>query len=116
MEFELRELKGSDIFKAANILGKLDIKDDLILLFKGGGSEETAEGRGMEIIAGLAQNLMVKLPDVEKDLNTFLAELAGMKVKEVQDLSLTDYMTLLTAFGKKQELLDFFQSLTSFLK
>lgn len=114
MEFELRELKGSDIFKVSGIIGKLDIKDELISVFKGEGSEDV-EARGMEVMAGLLQTIMVKLPEVEKDLNSFLADVAGMKLKEVQDLSLTDYMTLLQAFIKKEELLSFFKSITSLM-
>ena len=117
MEFELRELKGSDIFRVSGIIGKLDIKDELVAIFKGGEDDKSddVEGRGMEIIAGLAQSIMVKLPEVEKDLNAFLADLAGMKLKEIQDLSLTDYMALLQAFVKKEELLSFFKSITSFI-
>ena len=116
MEFELRELKGSDIFKVSGIIGKLDIKDELVSVFKGETGSEEVETRGMEIVASLAQTIMVKLPEVEKDLNEFLADLAGMKLKEVQDLNLTDYMSLLQAFIKKEELLDFFKSITSFMK
>lgn len=115
IEFELRELKGSDLFKVSGIIGKLDIKDELLGAFQGATSEDV-ETRGMEVIAGLAQSIMVRLPEIEKDLNTFLAELAGVKLKTVQDLPLNDYMALLSAFLKKEELKSFLASVTSFMK
>lgn len=114
---ELRDLQGSDIFKLAGIVGKLDIKDDLVTVFKGQGSDkEDVEARGMEIMAGLLQTVMVKLPEVEKDLNTFLAELANVKLKDIQSLGLTEYMALLTDFMKKEELKSFLQSIISLTK
>lgn len=113
---ELRDLQGSDIFKLAGIVGKLDVKDDLVGIFKGQTEETDVESRGMEIMAGMLQTLMVRLPDVEKDLNTFLAELAGVKVKDIQSLSLGDYMELVTQFLKKEELKSFLVSITSFTK
>ena len=116
MEFELRELKGSDIFKVAGIIGKLDIKDELVTMFSGQSDTGDVEKRGMEIMAGLIQSIMSKLPEVEKELNGFLADLAGLKLKQVQDLPVNDYMALIKAFVEKEDLLDFFKSISSLMK
>lgn len=114
---EMRELNSSDIFKMTAIIGKLDIKDDLISVFRGeSGASEDIEGRGMEIMAGLVQSMMVNLPKIEKDLNSFLADLTGLKLKDIQALSMTEYVQLLIQFSKKEELLDFFKSLSSLMK
>lgn len=76
---ELRELRGDDMFSMLSIIGKLDIKDDLVELFEKQQEkdskllghlskkptkaekekqEKALEKRGMQMIAGLIQTIL----------------------------------------------------------
>jgi hypothetical protein len=144
MTLELRELRGDDLFTMLGIIGKLDIKDEFVGIFKRNASitpvqpqdhlkkaptkkekealelkkaqeEKAAEERGMEAMAGLLQKVLVNLGSIKTDLNRFLAELAGVSVTDIQELGLTEYSSLVIGFFKKPELTDFFKSIASLL-
>ena len=144
MTLELRELKGDDLFTMLGIVGKLDIKDEFVGIFKRNASitsiqpqdhlkkaptkkekealelkkaqeEKAAEERGTEAMAGLLQKVLVNLGSIKTDLNRFLAELAGVSVTDIQELGLMEYSSLVIGFFKKPELTDFFKSIASLL-
>lgn len=134
-QLEMRELRGDDLFTVLGIIGKLDIKDELVNMFGGKDAEKIVklndhkgkkvdeakkkaemakliDNRGMTIVAGIAQNALMNMGKVKGDINGLLADLCGVKVSEIQSLSLT---ALLLQFFKKPELKDFFGSISSLL-
>ena len=123
----MRELRGDDLFTVLSIIGKLDVKDELVNMFNGESTpttdhkktkaavQEVAEKRGMAIMAGIMQKALLNIGKIKTDVNTLLADLCGVKVKEIQDLSLIDYTALLVKFFKKPELKSFFGSISSLL-
>lgn len=115
MTLEMRELKGNDMFKMLNIVGKLNIKDDFIKLIDGQENQDN-NTLGVAMMASLLQTTMLNLDKVKDDLNSFLADLTGKTTEEITDLSFTDYTELIKAFFKKPELADFFKSFASFVK
>lgn len=141
MTFELRELKGDDLFTLLGIVGKLDIKDEFIKMFEDNSSatpkvvpmdhkkkeptkkeadlqaqaEKEAEKRGMEVAANLLQKVLLNIKKIKLDVNELLANLTEKEISEIQNLSLKDYTALLLAFFKKPELADFFSSIASLL-
>lgn len=137
MTLEMRELKGDDLFTLLPIIGKLDIKDEFVKIFEENAEsgkavpmdhkkkkptkaeiakqEAEAEQRGMEAMAGLLQKTLLNIKKIKPDINALLAELTGKKVKDIQDLGLKEYTSLLIAFYKKEELKDFFSSIASLL-
>ena len=138
MTLEMRELKGDDLFTLLSIVGKMDIKDEFMLLFKQNSEASTvepadhkkkqptkadlakqeadAEKRGMEAMAGMLQKVLLNAGKLKGDINTLLAELTGETLATVQNLSLKDYTGLIITFFKKPELSDFFSSIASFLQ
>ena len=138
MTLEMRELKGDDLFTLLSIVGKMDIKDEFMLLFKQNSEASTvepadhkkkqptkadlakqeadAEKRGMEAMAGMLQKVLLNAGKLKGDINTLLAELTGETLATVQNLSLKDYTGLIITFFKKPELADFFLSIASFLQ
>lgn len=132
----MRELRGDDMFSMLSIIGKLDIKDDLVELFekqqeKDGKmlghlskkptkaekekQEKMLEKRGMQMIAGLIQTILANINKAKLDINTFLADLTNTSIQEIQGLNFVDYTQLLVKFFKKPELKDFLTSISSIL-
>ena len=120
MTYEMRELRGDDLFVLLSIVGKLDIKDDFVKIFEKNSeastnSETNAEKRGMEAAANLLQTVLKNIGSVKNDINALLADLCGVNVNEIKKLGLKDYTALLINFFKKPELKDFFTSIASLL-
>lgn len=135
----MRELNGGDIFTMLSILGKLDIKDEVVELLErqyGSGKqppalndhkkkkatkaeqeaqEQAIELRGMRVMADIGFAILRHVGDAKNDVNAFLADLTGVSRKEIEGLSMLAYTALLVDFAKKPELKDFFQSIASVL-
>ena len=138
MTLEMRELKGDDLFTLLAIVGKMDIKDEFMLLFKQNSEASTvepadhkkkqptkadlakqeadAEKRGMEAMAGMLQKVLLNAGKLKNDINTLLSDMTGEPLNTIQNLSLKDYTALILAFFRKPELADFFLSIASFLQ
>lgn len=136
MTLEMRELKGDDLFVLLSIIGKLDIKEDFVKIFEQNiddgmkpqdhkkkeptkaellKREKEEQKRGMEAMASLLQTVMLNISKVRDDINSLLADLCGVTVKEIKDLNFKEYTALIIAFFKKEELKDFFSSIASLL-
>ena len=138
MTLEMRELKGDDLFTLLSIVGKMDIKDEFMLLFKQNSEASTvepsdhkkkqptkadlakreadAEKRGMEAMAGMLQKVLLNAGKLKNDINTLLSDMTGEPLNTIQNLSLKDYTALILAFFRKPELSDFFSSIASLLQ
>lgn len=138
MTLEMRELKGDDLFTILSIVGKLDIKDEFIKMFENNSSadkvvpmdrqkkeptkaekakqEAEAEKRGMEVMAGLLQKVLVNAGKIKGDMNALFADLTGNPKKDIEALGLKEYTALIIGFFKKPELADFFSSIASLLQ
>lgn len=78
--------------------------------------EKEAQRRGMEAMAGLMQKLLLNINVIKSDINCLLADLTDKSEEEIKDLSLKEYVDLVTQFFKKKELQDFFSSIASLLQ
>ncbi|WP_421432752.1 hypothetical protein [Streptococcus suis] len=138
-KLEMRELNGGDIFTMLSIIGKLDIKEEVVALIErqyGTGKDVVAladhkkkkltkkeqeaanteyQKRGMVLVTDIGFAILRHVNDAKADVNKFLADLTGTSQKEIESLSMLDYSKLLIDFGKKAELKDFFQSIASLL-
>ena len=124
------------MFSMLSIIGKLDIKDDLVELFEKQQEkdshlldhlpkkptkaekekqEKALDKRGMLMIAGLIQTILANINKAKLDINTFLADLTNTSIQEIQELNFVDYTQLLMKFFKKPELKDFLTSISSIL-
>lgn len=144
MKLQMRELRGDDLFILLSILSKLDIKDDLITMFEGATHsltverieelkkkhkneeelkkafqaelEKAIENRGMRIVANLIVKVMASIGTAKEEINTLLAQLCDVSVKEIKALKLAEYTQLVVAFFKKPELKDFLESIKPLLQ
>ena len=138
-KLEMRELNGGDIFTMLSIIGKLDIKEEVVGLIERQHStgkdvivladykkkkltkkeQEVAsteyQKRGMVLVTDIGFAILRHVNDAKADINKFLADLTGTSQKEIESLSMLEYSKLLIDFGKKAELKDFFQSIASLL-
>lgn len=138
-KLEMRELNGGDIFTMLSIIGKLDIKEEVVSLIerqygtndnvvkladhkqkKPTKKEQEAaslayQKRGMVLVTDIGFAILRHVNDAKADVNKFLADLTGTSQKQIESLSMLDYSKLLVDFGKKAELKDFFQSIASLL-
>lgn len=122
---EMRELNGGDLFVLLAIVGKLDVKDEIVALFGADKVDATqmdeaavealVEQRGAGIIATLIQKSMVHLVNIKTDINALLADLTGATIEEIEKLGLAEYTNLLVSFFKKKELKDFFTCIASLI-
>ena len=138
-KLEMRELNGGDIFTMLSIIGKLDIKEEVVSLIERQHStgkdvialadhkkkkptkkeQEVTEieyqKRGMVLVTDIGFAILRHVNDAKADINKFLADLTSTSQKKIESLSMLDYSKLLIDFGKKAELKDFFQSIASLL-
>ena len=138
-KLEMRELNGGDIFTMLSIIGKLDIKEEVVSLIERQQStgkdvvaladhkkkkptrkeqevlETVYQKHGMVLLTDIGFAILRHVNDAKADINKFLADLTGTSQKEIESLSMLEYSKLLIDFGKKAELKDFFQSIASLL-
>lgn len=114
---EMRALKADDLFVMMPIIGKLNIKDDVVAMFQGGLSDEgdNEEVAGMKVMTTLIQTVMTNIPYVKSELNSLLGDLTGKTEKEIGELDFGTYTNLIIDFFKKPELGDFFKSIASLM-
>ena len=146
MTIEMRELRGDDLYTLLGILGKLDVKDDIVALFeknidqtakiipldhkkkeptkaeqkaiKAREKEEAiaAKKRGMELTATVLQKVLFNIKTIRAEINDLLADLTDLDISEIRELGLKEYTGLIIGFFKKPELKDFFESIGSLLE
>lgn len=119
MEYNIRKPKATDLFVVGKILKGLGLKNiakafsnEEISLIKnsikdGKVSDEMLTKVGVLIVISIGDLILERLEFVENDVFKFIANLTGMKVKEVEDLPLTDFATILMAIIKEPDFVDF---------
>lgn len=132
--FELRELKSSDIFPMFKIMGKIGFKDlknkltpdkvkELKSMFKteeepvDEAQKKEAEDEqmmfvGFTVVMEVAEIIITNIPSCEQEIYSFLASLSGMKTKEVANLPLATFTEMIVEVLKKEEFKDFFKAVS----
>ena len=123
---ELRDLKATDVWTVLKILNKANITEDIQRLIKDGdlssltvseddATEKNATQIGMAIVGELGTVVIDKLPLAEKEVNAFLADLAGVKTSEIEALGIKEYFELIKSFFKHPDLADLLASVSQSL-
>ena len=119
MEYKIRKPKATDLPVACKILKGIGLKNiakcfsnDDIELFKKSisGKEVTDEmlnKAGLMVILSIGDLIFEKMEDIQVDLFRFISNLTGLKVKEVENLSLTDLANIVIAILKEPDFTDF---------
>lgn len=121
-KYELRQLTAKDIFSMSRVIGKIGLNnfkrcfdnEELKALVSGLSEEEKKDDKkvtavGMTVALEVADVLFAHLPDCEKELYQFLSGISGLKVPEIQELSMGEFFEMIVAVVKKPEFKDFFK-------
>lgn len=123
MEFTIRKPKATDIFVVGKIIKKIGLKniakcfedEELAELRKSFNSDndndnnqdELVSKAGMLVVLSIGDLVLEKLEDVQDDVFKFMSNLTGLKVKEVEDLSPSDFYKAFMTIVKEPDFLDF---------
>ena len=119
MEYTIRKPKATDLPVACKIIKGIGLKNiakcfsnDDIELFKKSisGKEVTDEmlnKAGLMVMLSIGDLIFEKMEDIQVDLFRFISNLTGLKVKEVENLSLTDLANIVIAILKEPDFTDF---------
>ena len=134
-DYELRKLQSKDVFSMLRIINKIGVKE-----FKGvlesdavkqaiastttpqptasGEPEPKAETDkiGMTVALEIVNVLIMNIPSCEDDIYTFLSSLSGLKKKDVQELEMNVFFSMIMDVFKKQEFASFFGDVSKLVK
>ena len=133
-DYELRKLQSKDVFSMLRIINKIGVKE-----FKGvlesdavkqaiastttpnpasGEPEPKVETDkiGMTVALEIVNVLIMNIPSCEDDIYTFLSSLSGLKKKDVQELEMNVFFSMIMDVFKKQEFASFFGDVSKLVK
>ena len=122
MEYKIRKPKATDLFVVSKILKRIGLKN-IINCFQSDEIKElakiqTSEGveieklelttqAGISVMTNLGELILDKLDLVQDDLIVFISNLTGLKVKEVENLPITDFIEIVMDILKEPDFVDF---------
>ena len=119
MEYTLRKPKATDLFVVSNIIKGIGLKNiadcfnsDEIKVIRNSVSgekvsSETLNQAGVTIVLSIGELILDRLDDVKDDVIKFMSCLSGLKIKEVEDLPITEFAEMLMAIIKEPDFVDF---------
>ena len=130
--YELRGLQSKDVFSMLRIVNKIGIKEFKSVLESdavkqaiastsvpaSGEPEPKAETDkiGMTVALEIVNVLIMNIPSCEDDIYTFLSSLSGLKKKDVQELEMNVFFSMIMDVFKKQEFASFFGDVSKLVK
>ena len=133
-DYELRKLQSKDAFSMLRIINKIGVKEFKDVLESdavkqaiastttpkpaSGEPEAKAETDkiGMTVALEIVNVLIMNIPSCEDDIYTFLASLSGLKKKDVQELEMNVFFSMIMDVFKKQEFASFFGDVSKLVK
>lgn len=119
MEYTLRKPKATDLFVVSKIIKGIGLKNiadcfnsDEIKVIRNSVSgekvsSETLNQAGVTIVLSIGELILDRLDDVKDDVIKFMSCLSGLKIKEVEDLPITEFAEMLMAIIKEPDFVDF---------
>ncbi len=127
--YTLRTLNANDLFLMMKIINKIGIKEVKGLFASaemkriiseamqdGEVNDAVASNVGMQLMLEIVCLVVEHIPDCQDEIYKFLSSLSGLKVEDIANLDMTDFMDMVMEVLKKQEFKDFFQRLVGSLK
>lgn len=128
-KFELRPLKSTDLGVVCKIVAgiglrefKACLKSDAVIEAmsardsKKDDKDNIARNLGLEVVLDVAGIIMSNIPKVENDIQKFSASVAGLTLKEIQELDFADFGELIMQIIMKEDFKDFFGRVVKLLK
>lgn len=128
--YELRNLEADDLFIMIGIISKIGIKE-----FKGcfesdevkaaitnvakqkkDADDDVVASIGISVALDIAAILLENIGKCKNDIYALLANLSGVKEKEIAKLPIKTFTGMIFDLVKKKEFADFFQDAVKFLK
>ena len=108
-EIEIRPLVATDMGAICKIITSIGIRQFKECFnvedFKDGNVEEV----GFGVVFDIAGIIISNIPKAEEDIQTFIASLTGLSVKEVRAMPFADYGELIVKIVAKDDFRDFFK-------
>lgn len=108
-EIEIRPLVATDMGAICKIITAIGIRQFKecfkIEDFKNGNVEEI----GFGVVFDIAGIIIANIPKAEDDIQTFIASLTGLSLKEVRSMPFADYGELIVRIVAKEDFQDFFK-------
>lgn len=122
-KYELRALAAKDVFSMSRIIAKIGVNNfkkcfidndevkKAVGALAGEGQDNEAGVTAVGLVAALevANVLFEHLPDCEKEVYSFLADLSGLKTTEIQGLPMVEFFEMIVEVIRKPEFKDFFK-------
>ena len=127
MDYQFRQLSATDIFPMATIISKIGIKEfktafendgikKIIAGNKGKSKDDLNAAVGIAVMLDLGGVVLANIGKCQNEIFAFLASVTETDEAEIRKLSLADFAELVISFFKKDELRDFIQVVSKFLK
>ena len=110
---EMRKLSSMDLFPLLNIMAKIGIKDLIQEVFKQraeyvkkakeGKTESDSAIVGAEVMAQITELVFMNIGRAQNEINTLLSKLCDVTKKEIESLSMSEYIGLVTDFLAQEE-------------
>ena len=119
MEYTLRKPKATDLFVVSKIIKGIGLKniadcfnsDEINLIMKSVSGDKVTDDVlykiGANIMLSIGELILDRLDDVKDDVIKFMSCLSGLKIKEVEDLPITEFAEMLMAIIKEPDFVDF---------
>ncbi len=125
-EFELRKLRGDDVFPMLKIVKKIGIREfgtivdnkavvDAVKNYYKGGSADLITV-GLPAVIDMAAIVIENLPCAENEIISFCSGLSGMSEQEIREGDFSLLPEMIVAVFQKEEFRDFFTAVTGSLK
>ena len=128
-KYELRALAAKDVFTMSRIIAKIgvnnfkkcfvdndEVKKAVAALGEGQDNEAGVTAVGLVAALEVANVLFEHLPDCEKEVYSFLADLSGLKITEIQGLPMVEFFEMIVEVIRKPEFKDFFKVASKLFK
>lgn len=124
----MRNLKSTDIFPMVGILNKIGFSEirDIItpekltgLLSDDKGEEDSVDLStilGFNLIFEIATIILKNLTKCKDDLYSFLSDVSGFSIKDLENQTPAEFLQLIIDVLKKPEFGDFFKVVSNFIK
>jgi len=125
--YELRKLCARDIFPMSKILSKIGIKEfkecfaseevkTMVAQMSSGEKPADVESVGMTVVLEVADIFLGNLSSCEEHIYQLLAGLSGKTKKDIAELPMDVFVSMIIDIIKKEEFKDFIQAVTKSLK
>lgn len=122
--YKFRDLNSTDVFTMARLVSKIGIKN-FESIFDAEGFNDIVNGEhteddyikvGAKAILGVADTIIERLCDCEKEIYEVLEKTSNLTLKQIQELKPNIFINMIYDFVNKEEIPDFFNAVLQFVQ